>query len=117
LFVYMTTRPTYRQTNEKGSGAQQSLGLGSIGIDGVWEQEFYKGFGERLGGVSSQRVHTLHRHLVLDALGDNLALRHGFEVDLVMRPHHSEILLDAEVQSPAHAPGDVPAEGAQAASQ
>jgi hypothetical protein len=34
-----------------------------------------------------------------------------------VRPHHSESLLDAEVQSPAHAPGDVPAKGAQAASQ
>jgi hypothetical protein len=34
-----------------------------------------------------------------------------------MRSHHSESLLDAKVQSPAHAPGDMPAEGAQAASQ
>jgi hypothetical protein len=31
--------------------------------------------------------------------------------------HHSEGLLDAEVQRPAHAPGDVPAKGAQAAGQ
>jgi hypothetical protein len=34
-----------------------------------------------------------------------------------MRSHHSESLLDAKVKSPAHAPGDVPAEGAHAASQ
>jgi hypothetical protein len=34
-----------------------------------------------------------------------------------MRSHHSESLLDAKVQSPAHAPGDVPAKGAQVASQ
>jgi hypothetical protein len=34
-----------------------------------------------------------------------------------VRPHHSESLLDAEVQGPAHAPRDVPAEGAQAAGQ
>jgi hypothetical protein len=34
-----------------------------------------------------------------------------------VRPHHSESLLDAEVQSQAHAPGDVPAKGAQAAGQ
>jgi hypothetical protein len=34
-----------------------------------------------------------------------------------MRSHHSEGLLDTEVQRPAHAPGDMPAEGAQAASQ
>jgi hypothetical protein len=60
---------------------------------------------------------VLHRHLVLDALGDNVALRHGFEVDLVVRSHHSESLLDAKVQSPVHAPGDMPAKGAQAASQ
>jgi hypothetical protein len=31
--------------------------------------------------------------------------------------HHSEGLLDGKVQSPAHAPGDVLAEGAQAAGQ
>jgi hypothetical protein len=34
-----------------------------------------------------------------------------------MRSHHSEGLLNAKVQSPAHAPGDVPAKGAQAARQ
>jgi hypothetical protein len=34
-----------------------------------------------------------------------------------MRSHHSEGLLDTEVQSPAHAPRDVPAKGAQATSQ
>jgi hypothetical protein len=34
-----------------------------------------------------------------------------------MRSHHSERLLDAKVQGLAHAPGDVPAKGAQAASQ
>jgi hypothetical protein len=34
-----------------------------------------------------------------------------------MRSHHSEGLLDAEVQGLAHAPSDVPAWGAQAAGQ
>jgi hypothetical protein len=34
-----------------------------------------------------------------------------------MKSHHSESLLDAKVQSPTHAPGDMPAKGAQAASQ
>jgi hypothetical protein len=34
-----------------------------------------------------------------------------------MRSHHSEGLLDVEVQSPVHAPSDVPAKGAQAAGQ
>jgi hypothetical protein len=48
-------------------------------------------------------------------LGDDVTLRHSLEVDLVMRSHHSDGLLDAEVQGLAHAPGDVPAEGAQAA--
>jgi hypothetical protein len=33
-----------------------------------------------------------------------------------VRSHRSESLLDAKVQSPVHAPGDVPAEGTQAAS-
>jgi hypothetical protein len=31
--------------------------------------------------------------------------------------HHAEGLLDAKAQSAAHAPGDVPAEGARAAGQ
>jgi hypothetical protein len=30
-------------------------------------------------------------------------------------PHHSEGLLDAKMQRPAHLPSDVPAKGAQAA--
>jgi hypothetical protein len=34
-----------------------------------------------------------------------------------MGPHHAEGLLDAKAQSAAHAPRDVPAEGAQAAGQ
>jgi hypothetical protein len=34
-----------------------------------------------------------------------------------MRSHYSESLLDAKVQSPAHAPGDMSAKGTQAASQ
>jgi hypothetical protein len=32
-----------------------------------------------------------------------------------VRSHHPKSLLDAKLQSAAHAPGDVPAEGAQAA--
>jgi hypothetical protein len=34
-----------------------------------------------------------------------------------MRSHHPEGLLDAEMQRPADAPGDMPAEGVQAAGQ
>jgi hypothetical protein len=34
-----------------------------------------------------------------------------------VRSHHSEGLLDAEMQRPAHALGDVAAKGAQAAGQ
>jgi hypothetical protein len=34
-----------------------------------------------------------------------------------VRSHHPEGLLDAEMQRPAHAPGDVAAKGAQAAGQ
>jgi hypothetical protein len=34
-----------------------------------------------------------------------------------MRSHNPEGLLDAKVQRPVHTPGDVPAEGAQAAGQ
>jgi hypothetical protein len=46
-----------------------------------------------------------------------VAFRHGLEVNLVVGPHHAEGLLDAKAQSAAHAPRDVPAEGAQAAGQ
>jgi hypothetical protein len=49
--------------------------------------------------------------------GDDVTLRQRLEVDLVVRSHHPEGLLDAEMQRPAQAPNDVAAKGAQAAGQ
>jgi hypothetical protein len=50
-----------------------------------------------------------HLVLVLDTLGDDIALRQCLEVDLVVGSHHPEGLLDAKMQRPALAPGDVSA--------
>jgi hypothetical protein len=41
---------TYKQ--KKGPGAQQSSGLRSVGVSGVWKQELLEGLGKRFGGVS-----------------------------------------------------------------
>jgi hypothetical protein len=60
---------------------------------------------------------VLHCRFILNALRDDVAFRHGLEVDLLVGPHHAEGLLDAKAQRTAHAPRDVPAEGAQAANQ
>jgi hypothetical protein len=46
----------------------------------------------------------LHRRLVLDALRDDVARRHGLEVHLVVGPHHAKGLLDAQVKRATHAP-------------
>jgi hypothetical protein len=59
----------------------------------------------------------LHRHLILDAIRDDVARRHGLEVHLIVGPHHTEGLLDAQVKRAAHAPRDMPTKGAQTARQ
>jgi hypothetical protein len=51
--------------------------------------------------------------LHLQADRDDVARRHGLEVHLVVGPHHAEGLLDAQVKSVTHAPGDMPTEGTQ----
>jgi hypothetical protein len=53
-------------------------------VSGVREEELLEGFDERPGGVGGERIHTLHRHLVLDALRNDVALCQRLEVDLVV---------------------------------
>jgi hypothetical protein len=75
LFIYKRPRGQNTDTHKNGPSAQLSSGRRSGGVNSVQEEEFFEGLGERPGGVSSERIHTLHRHLVLDALGNDVALR------------------------------------------
>jgi hypothetical protein len=88
--------------------------LGATCRGSVWEEEVRKVLGEDVGGRSSERVRTVHRHLVIDADGNDVAYGNGLEVDLVVGSHHAEGLLDAQVKGAAHALGNMPAEGAKA---
>jgi hypothetical protein len=45
--------------------------------------------------MSSKRVRTVHRHLVVDADGNDVARGNDLEVNLVVGDHHAEGLLDA----------------------
>jgi hypothetical protein len=54
----------------------------------------------------------VHRQLVLDADRDYVTRGDSLEVNLVVRRHHAESLLDTQMKGAAHALGDVPAEGA-----
>jgi hypothetical protein len=67
-----------------------------------------------VGSRSGERVRAVHRHLVVDADKDDVARRDGLEVNLVVGSHYAESLLDTQVKGVAHAPGDVPTEGAEA---
>jgi hypothetical protein len=55
----------------------------------IWEEEVREILGKHVGGRGGERVRTIHRHLIIDAVGDSL------EVDLVVGRHHAESLLDA----------------------
>jgi hypothetical protein len=80
----------------------------------VREEEIHEVFGEDVGGRSGERVHTVHRHLVVDAERDNIARRDGLEIDLVVGSHHAEGFLNTQVKGTAHALGNVPAKGTKA---
>jgi hypothetical protein len=69
---------------------------------------------EDVSGRSSERVRTVHHHLVVDADGNNVAHGNGLEVDLVVGDHHAERLLDAQVKGAAHALCNMPTEGTEA---
>jgi hypothetical protein len=60
---------------------------------------------------------VVHHHLILDADRDDITQGDGLEVDLVVGRHHAKILLDAQMESATHTPGDVPAERMKAARQ
>jgi hypothetical protein len=78
----------------------------------VWGQEVSEVLGEHIGGSGGEHIYTVHRYLVLNAIRDDVAQGDGLEVDLVVRCHHTERLLDPQMKGAAHALGDMPAEGA-----
>jgi hypothetical protein len=82
---------------------------GSIG-----EEKIHEVLGKHVDSRGGERVHTIHRRLVINAFGDDVARGDGLEVDLVVRRHHAESLLDAQMKSAMHAPGDMPAESTKA---
>jgi hypothetical protein len=80
----------------------------------VREEEVHEVLGEDVGGTSSERVLTVHHHLIVDTDRNDIACIDGLKVDLVVERHHVEGLLDTLVKGTAHALGNVPAEGAEA---
>jgi hypothetical protein len=71
--------------------------LGATCWGSVREEEVREVFGEDVGGRSSKRVRTVHRHLIVDTDGIDVARGNGLEVDLLVGHHHAEGLLDAQV--------------------
>jgi hypothetical protein len=71
--------------------------LGAASRGSVREEEIHEVFGKDVGGRSSERVHVVHRHLVVDADGDDIARGDGLEIDLVVGSHQAEGLLDTQV--------------------
>jgi hypothetical protein len=92
----------------------QRSGLRAASRGSVREEEIHEVFGEDVGSRSSERVHVVHRHLVVDTDRDDIARGDGLEIDLVVRSYHTEGILDTQVKGAAHALGDVPAEGVKA---
>jgi hypothetical protein len=80
----------------------------------LWEEEVREVLSKDVSSRSGERVRAVHRHLIIDADGDDVARRDGLKVDLVVGSHHAESLLDTQVKGAAHAPGNMPAEGAEA---
>jgi hypothetical protein len=68
--------------------------LGATSRRGVREEEVHEISGEDVGGRRSERVRTVHRHLVVDTDRGDVARGDGLEVDLVVGSHHAEGLLD-----------------------
>jgi hypothetical protein len=80
----------------------------------VREEEVHEVLGEDVGGRSGERVHAVHRHLIVDADGEDIAHGDGLKIDLVVGTHHAEGLLDTQVKGAAHTLGNVPAKGTEA---
>jgi hypothetical protein len=85
------------------------------GRGSIREQEICEVLREDVGSRGGECVRTVHRHLVVNTDGDNVACRDGFQVDLIVGGHHTKRLLNAQVKGAAHALGDVPTKGAEAA--
>jgi hypothetical protein len=63
--------------------------LGAVSQGNVREEEVHEVLGKDVSGRSSERVHTVHRHLVVDADGNDVARGNGLEVDFVVGGHHT----------------------------
>jgi hypothetical protein len=88
--------------------------LGAACRGSIREEEVREVLSKDVGSRSGERVRAVHRHLVVNADGDDVARGDGLEVDLVVGSHHAESLLDTQVKGAAHVPGNVPTEGAEA---
>jgi hypothetical protein len=87
--------------------------LGAANRGSVWEEEVHEIFGEDVGGRSSERVCTVHRHLVVDTNRNDVPRGNGLVVDLVVGRQHAEDILNAQVKGAVHALGNMPAEGTE----
>jgi hypothetical protein len=114
MFIKQACGSNANTKDIKGTNAQRFSGLRAASRGSVREEEVHEVFGEDVGGRSGERVHVVHRHLVVDTDRDDIARGDGLEVDLLMRSHHAEGFLDTQVKGAAHALGDVPGEGAKA---
>jgi hypothetical protein len=56
----------------------------------------------------------VHLDLIVETLGDDVALGDRPEVDPVVRHHHTKGFLDPQVECTVHTPGNMPAQGAEA---
>jgi hypothetical protein len=64
--------------------------LGAASHRSVREEEVHEIFREDVGGRSSERIRTVHRHLIIDTDRNDIARGNGLEVDLVVGRHHAE---------------------------
>jgi hypothetical protein len=87
--------------------------MGATSRRSVQKEEVHEVLGKDVSGRRSERVRTVHRHLIVDTDRNDVAHGNGLEVDLVVGDHHTEGLLDAQVKGTAHVLGNVLAEGAE----
>jgi hypothetical protein len=81
---------------------------------GVREEEVREVLGKDVGGRSCKSVRAVHRHLVVDTDGNDVARGDGLEVDLIVRHHHAKRLLDPQVKGAVQALSDMLAKGTKA---
>jgi hypothetical protein len=88
--------------------------LGAASWESVRKEEVHEVLGKDVSGRSSERIRMVHRHLIVDAEGNDIARGNGLKVDLVVGGHHAKGFLKSQVKGMVHALGNVPTEGADA---